>query len=79
MICTKICLCIDADIVCSRAKNHYDPLGTVDFSDTNTQMDSSQADASLESFKRGFLSLHPTQSRLMYFSACISCYIPHSE
>jgi len=57
-----------ADIVCSRAKNHYDPLGTVDFSDTNTQMDSSQADASLESFKRGFLSLHPTQSRLMYFS-----------
>ncbi|KAJ7904588.1 argonaute-like protein [Mycena olivaceomarginata] len=27
-----------ADIVCSRAKNHYDPQGTVDFSDSATQV-----------------------------------------
>ncbi|KAF9464484.1 argonaute-like protein [Collybia nuda] len=57
-----------ADIVCSRAKNHYDPQGTVDFSDTATQIDGSQADTSLEAFRRGFKPLHKAQSTLMYFS-----------
>ncbi|KAF7352729.1 Argonaute-like protein [Mycena venus] len=57
-----------ADIVCSRAKNHYDPQGTVDFSDSATQVDEGQAASSLEAFRRGFKPLHTSQSTLMYFS-----------
>ncbi|KAJ7908290.1 argonaute-like protein [Mycena leptocephala] len=57
-----------ADIVCSRAKNHYDPQGTVDFSDSATQVDDGQAASSLEAFRRGFKPLHASQSTLMYFS-----------
>ncbi|KAF8195816.1 argonaute-like protein [Mycena galopus ATCC 62051] len=52
----------------SRAKNHYDPQGTVDFSDSATQVDEGQAASSLEQFKRGFKPLHTSQSTLMYFS-----------
>ncbi|KAJ7180167.1 argonaute-like protein [Mycena crocata] len=58
----------DADIVCSRAKNHYDPQGTVDFSDSATQVDDGQAASTLEAFRRGFKPLHQSQSTLMYFS-----------
>jgi len=58
----------DADIVCSRAKNHYDPDGSLDFSDSATQMEGSQADTSLDAFRRGFKQLHPKQALLMYFS-----------
>ena len=58
----------DADIVCSRAKNHYDPQGTVDFSDTATQLDSGQAEGTLEAYKRGFKPLHANMASLMYFS-----------
>ncbi|KAJ7180150.1 argonaute-like protein [Mycena crocata] len=57
-----------ADIVCSRAKNHYDPQGTVDFSDSVTQVDDGQAASTLEAFRRGFKPLHQSQSTLMYFS-----------
>ncbi|KAJ7228592.1 argonaute-like protein, partial [Mycena pura] len=57
-----------ADIVCSRAKNHYDPQGTVDFSDTATQADDGEAASSLEAFRRGFKPLHKSHSTLMYFS-----------
>ncbi|KAJ7283579.1 argonaute-like protein [Mycena rebaudengoi] len=63
-----------ADIVCSRAKNHYDPQGTVDFSDSATNVDSQQADTSLEAFRRGFKPLHQSQSTLMYFSVRVACY-----
>lgn len=63
-------LLLDADIVCSRAKNHYDPHGTVDFSDSATQVDSAQAGDSLDAFRRGFKPLHKAQSTLMYFSVC---------
>ncbi|KAK0482092.1 argonaute-like protein [Armillaria luteobubalina] len=54
-----------ADIVCSRAKNHYDPAGSVNYSGSG---DGSYVDESLEAFKRGFKPLHVKQSRLMYFS-----------
>ncbi|PBL02679.1 argonaute-like protein [Armillaria gallica] len=54
-----------ADIVCSRAKNHYDPSGSVDYSESG---DGSKADESLDAFKRGFKPLHAAQSKLMYFS-----------
>ncbi|RDB22690.1 Protein argonaute-2 [Hypsizygus marmoreus] len=57
-----------ADIVCSRAKNHYDPQGTLNFSDSATQVEGSQADNSLDAFRRGFKPLHPKQALLMYFS-----------
>lgn len=59
---------LDADIVCSRAKNHYDPQGTVDFSDSATQADTSQAEGALEAFRRGFKPLHQNMASLMYFS-----------
>ncbi|KAJ6536633.1 Piwi domain-containing protein [Mycena sp. CBHHK59/15] len=39
-----------ADIVCSRAKNHYDPQGTVDFSDSATQIDAAQSQSTLMYF-----------------------------
>jgi len=57
-----------ADIVCSRAKNHYDPQGTVDFSDSATQLDTSQAEGVLEAYRRGFKPLHANMASLMYFS-----------
>jgi eukaryotic translation initiation factor 2C len=57
-----------ADIVCSRAKNHYDPQGTVDFSDSATQLDSGQALTTLEAYKRNFRPLHQNMSTVMYFS-----------
>ncbi|KAF8076456.1 argonaute-like protein [Lyophyllum atratum] len=57
-----------ADIVCSRAKNHYDPQGRLDFSDSATQAEGSQAENSLEAFRRGFKPLHKKQHTLMYFS-----------
>ncbi|KNZ77926.1 Protein argonaute-2 [Termitomyces sp. J132] len=56
-----------ADIVCSRAKIHYDPSGSLDFSDTVTAT-GSQATATLESFQRDFKPLHANTSRVMYFS-----------
>lgn len=59
---------IDADIVCSRAKNHYDPQGTLDFSDSATQLDSGQGTTALEAYKRGFKPLHQNMTTVMYFS-----------
>ncbi|KAF9065093.1 Piwi domain-containing protein [Rhodocollybia butyracea] len=57
-----------ADIVCSRAKNHYDPQGNLDFSDSATNVDSNQAQTTLEAFRRNFKPLNNTQKSLMYFS-----------
>ncbi|KAG6866468.1 hypothetical protein C0991_003986 [Blastosporella zonata] len=60
-----------ADIVCSRAKNHYDPQGTLDFSDSVSQLEGNQAENSLEAFRRGFKPLNAKQQNLMYFSVSI--------
>ena len=54
-----------ADIVCSRAKNHYDPEGNLNLSETGTQV--SAGTAQLEAYKREYKKLHDKQSRLMYF------------
>jgi hypothetical protein len=62
-------LILDADLVCSRAKNHYDPQGTLDFSDSTSH--SQTAAEVLASFKQGYQDLHPAQARLMYFT--VSC------
>ncbi|KAF8897601.1 argonaute-like protein [Infundibulicybe gibba] len=56
-----------ADIVCSRAKNHYDPQGLLNFSDSATHVDN-EGGTTLDAFRRNFKKLHQTQSRLMYFS-----------
>ena len=59
---------LDADIVCSRAKNHYEPGGVADLSESATNMDENQANSSLEAYRRGFKPVHAKQSTLMYFS-----------
>jgi eukaryotic translation initiation factor 2C len=57
-----------ADIVCSRAKNHYDPKSNIDFSDSATQVDSAAANEMLEGFKEGFKPLNRNLQTVMYFS-----------
>lgn len=57
-----------ADIVCSRAKNHYDPRGGLALSETATQDTSQAASTTLENFRRAYKPLHQNQTRLMYFS-----------
>ncbi|EMD40762.1 hypothetical protein CERSUDRAFT_111347 [Gelatoporia subvermispora B] len=58
-----------ADIVCSRAKNHYDPMaGNLHFSDEYSQTDTLSADKQLEHFRASFKPLHDKMKRLMYFS-----------
>jgi hypothetical protein len=61
----------DADIVCSRAKNHYDPQLGLNLSETATNLDSAQAETSLVNYKRNFRPLHQDQKKRMYFSVCI--------
>ncbi|OBZ76133.1 Protein argonaute-2 [Grifola frondosa] len=56
-----------ADIVCSRAKIHYDPEGRLEFSDSATQLDSAQAERTLEAFRTGFKPLHAQMRKMMYF------------
>ncbi|KAH8113254.1 argonaute-like protein [Phellopilus nigrolimitatus] len=59
-----------ADIVCSRAKNHFNPEATdgFNFSDSATQPDDQQANATLEMYKKNFKNLHNTTALSMYFS-----------
>src|SRR4051812_15151848 len=56
----------DADIVCSRAKNHYDPDGSLNLSETGTQV--SAGTTALEAYRREYKPLHANQAKLMYFS-----------
>jgi len=60
-----------ADIVCSRAKNHYDPQGQWDLAgeyENDSSMDAAQAKTSLDRFQQAFRPLHANQKSLMYFS-----------
>jgi len=59
-----------ADIVCSRAKNHYDPQGRWDLAGDGNEssMDAGQAKDSLDRFQQAFKPLHANQKSLMYFS-----------
>ena len=60
---------VDADIVCSRAKNHYDPEGTgIDLSESATRLDSKDANQQLDAFRANFKPLNDRTRRLMYFS-----------
>ncbi|TBU42174.1 argonaute-like protein [Dichomitus squalens] len=57
-----------ADLVCSRAKNHYSPDGDFDLTGSGTQLASSDARGQLESYRENFRPLHEKMRRLMYFS-----------
>jgi hypothetical protein len=56
-------LLTDADIVCSRAKNHYPPGGF----DTETGTQASHISDLLEMHKRAYMPLNPKQANFMYF------------
>ncbi len=58
----------DADIVCARAKNHYDPEGNFDLTESGTQLESSDANRQLEAFRANFKPLNDKTKRVMYFS-----------
>ena len=61
--------CTDADIVCARAKNHYDPSGSqADLSESATRLDSTDAQRQLEAFKANFKPLNDRTRRVMDFS-----------
>jgi len=56
---------IDASIVCSRAKNHYNPNERVPEADSNLV---DKADKDLEYHKAAFKPLHREMENSMYFS-----------
>ncbi|KAF7793689.1 hypothetical protein EIP86_004805 [Pleurotus ostreatoroseus] len=55
-----------ADIVCSRAKNHYAPDSNLNPDDTDTQ--TGAGSSQLERFRTQFKDLHPNMKKVMYFS-----------
>ena len=59
---------VDADIVCSRAKNHYDPEGGMDFEGSGAPLDQKQQSDALEAFKESFKPLNAKMRQFMYFS-----------
>ncbi|KAF8974495.1 argonaute-like protein [Flammula alnicola] len=65
-----------ADIVCSRAKNHFDPNEQWDLigTDDGASVDTNRAADALDKFQRGFKPLHAAQKTLMYFSVNIALY-----
>lgn len=54
-----------ADIVCSRAKNHYDPEGKLSLSESGTQLTADSG--TLDMFRKEYKQLHENQARRMYF------------
>ncbi|THU91323.1 argonaute-like protein [Dendrothele bispora CBS 962.96] len=57
-----------ADIVCARAKNHFDPLGNLSMSDTATQVSGHTGGApDLQSYKTAYKQVAGNMSRRMYF------------
>ncbi|KAF4619813.1 hypothetical protein D9613_005017 [Agrocybe pediades] len=61
-----------ADIVCSRARNHFDPQEKWDFLSSDDAASSARGSAgltdTLEKFQQAFKPLHSLQKVLMYFS-----------
>jgi len=56
-----------ADIVCSRAKHHYDPSQGMDLSISETATNTTEAAATLERLRQAFRPTHERMKRLMYF------------
>ena len=75
MTSTDIIYTTDADILCSKAKYHFDPSFDPDFSDSATQtsrgagsaVSGSRSESYLETYKRHFQGLHSKLMRSMYF------------
>jgi len=57
----------DADIVCSRAKNHYNPQQGLDPSASGTATNPAEAITTLEIFRQAFRPAHDRMKQLMYF------------
>ncbi|KAI6046667.1 hypothetical protein EDC04DRAFT_2557495, partial [Pisolithus marmoratus] len=57
-----------ADIICSQAKNHYDPQAEIDLSHMAMYTDTTRAESALEAYKRNFKPLHTNMTTLMCFS-----------
>ncbi|EJF60851.1 Piwi-domain-containing protein [Dichomitus squalens LYAD-421 SS1] len=57
-----------ADIVCSRAKNHYSPEGDFDLTESGTHLELSDAGRQLEAYRANFKPLHDQSKKLMYFT-----------
>lgn len=73
---------LDADIVCSRARNHFDPSehwGALDSEDTGSGDASGDKPMfdTLELFQKGFKPVHKNQKTVMYFS--VSVFVFWSE
>ncbi len=58
---------LDADIVCSRAKHHYDPQQGLDLSMSETMTNTTEAVTTLEKFRTAFRPTHERMKKLMYF------------
>lgn len=56
-----------ADIVCSRAKHHYDPQQGLELSLSETGTNTEEQAASLERYRAAFKQLNPNMKKLMYF------------
>ncbi|KAA1466451.1 argonaute-like protein [Dentipellis sp. KUC8613] len=56
-----------ADIVCSRAKHHYDPRQNLELTASETATNTEEQKATLAAFKAAFKPLHTKMSKLMYF------------
>ncbi|KAI0254712.1 argonaute-like protein [Lactifluus subvellereus] len=57
-----------ADIVCSRAKHHYDPQQGMDLSNlSETATNTTEAANTLERFRQAFRPTHERMKKLMYF------------
>jgi eukaryotic translation initiation factor 2C len=62
---------IDADIVCARAKNHFDPQAGVELSEDNTPSDpdrNKESAKTLSYFQKSFKPLAGNAQKRMYFS-----------
>jgi len=62
---------IDADIVCARAKNHFDPQAGIELSEDNTPSDPDRKKESaktLSYFQKAFKPLFGNAQKRMYFS-----------
>ena len=68
-------LSVDADIVCSRAKTHYDPEASDRFgSESGVGSGSQNASEVLEAFRKNFKPLHKNQENRMYFMVSFSLW-----
>ncbi|OSD04210.1 argonaute-like protein [Trametes coccinea BRFM310] len=57
-----------ADIVCARAKNHFDPEGNLDYEGSGATLDDAQRMDQLEAYRAAFKPLNSSMRRVMYFS-----------